>query len=235
MVVPTTKSAVTRAGTATATATGAATGTATSTATGTTIDTAIGTPKRKPGRPPSDDARHAVLQAAYRVLINEGLGRLTIERVAGETGVGKPTIYRSWTSAQDLAMAALMAQPLADATPTRSRSARGALRAHLQRVIETFATPRGRQITLTMASADPESELAKVFRNQVILRSREAGRLLLQQAARNEQVRNNIDIEVVLDMLYGPLFFRLLTGHLPLSAQLADHLVDSIFDGIAKV
>ena len=86
-----------------------------------------------------------------------------------------------------------------------------------------------------MASADPESELAKAFRSQVILRSREAGRLLLQQAARNEQVRNNIDIEVVLDMLYGPLFFRLLTGHLPLSAQLADHLVDSIFDGIVKV
>ena len=69
------------------------------------------TPRRRPGRPPSDAARHAILEAAHRILMTDGLGRLTIERVAAEAGVGKPTIYRTWTNAQELAMAAFMAQP----------------------------------------------------------------------------------------------------------------------------
>jgi AcrR family transcriptional regulator len=188
--------------------------------------------RRKPGRPPSEAARRAVLDTAYRIVMSEGLGRLTIERVAAESGVSKPTIYRTWTNAQDLAMAAFMAEPQADPEAPRSRSARLMLRAHLRAVIEAFATPRGRQITLTMASADPESELAKAFRNQVILKSREAGRRIIERAILAREVRADIELEAVLDMLYGPLFFRLLAGHRPLSPQLAEQLVETLFDGV---
>jgi AcrR family transcriptional regulator len=188
--------------------------------------------KRKPGRPPSETARRSVLDTAYRIVMGEGLGRLTIERVAAESGVSKPTIYRTWTNAQDLAMAAFMAQPLTDAPVSRASSAQAVLRAHLRGVIEAFATQRGRQITLTMASADPESELAKAFRNQVILKSRETGRQLVQRAMVSLEIRPDIDIEAALDMLYGPLFFRLLTGHQPLVPRLADHLVATLFDGV---
>jgi AcrR family transcriptional regulator len=189
--------------------------------------------KRKPGRPPSNVARQSVLDTAYRIVMNEGLGRLTIERVAAEAGVSKPTIYRTWTNAQELAMAAFMAQPQAEVSAPRTTSSRRALRAHLGGVIEAFATTRGRQITLTMASADPESELAKAFRNQIILKSREAGRKLIEEAIAAGDVRPNTNIDAVLDMLYGPLFFRLLAGHLPLSPQFAGQLVDTIFDGIS--
>ena len=188
--------------------------------------------RRKPGRPPSETARQSVLDTAYRILMSEGLGRLTIERVAAESGVSKPTIYRTWTNAQDLAMAAFMAQPHSDGPVSRASSARAVLRAHLRGVIETFATPRGRQITLTMASADPESELAKAFRNQVILKSREAGRRLIERAVLSREIRPDANVEAVLDMLYGPLFFRLLTGHQPWLPQLAEHLVETLFDGV---
>lgn len=191
--------------------------------------------KRKPGRPPSEAARRAALDTAYRIVMSEGLGRLTIERVAAESGVSKPTIYRTWTNAQDLAMAAFMAQPQADAPASRASSARSMLRAHLRGVIEAFATHRGRQITLTMASADPESELAKAFRNQVILKSREAGRQLIERAVLAREIRPEVEVEAVLDMLYGPLFFRLLTGHQPLSPQLAEQLVETLFDGVKAV
>jgi AcrR family transcriptional regulator len=189
-------------------------------------------PKRKPGRPPSESARRLVIDTAYRILMSEGLGRLSIDRVAAESGVSKPTIYRSWTNAQELAMAAFMAQPQVDTASRDGSSARNTLAAHLRSVIETFATQRGRQITLTMASADPDSELSKAFRNQVILKSRESGRRLIEQATAANEVRPDINVETVLDMLYGPLFFRLLAGHLPLSAALADQLVAIVFDGI---
>jgi AcrR family transcriptional regulator len=190
--------------------------------------------KRKPGRPPSEAARRKVLDTAYRIVMKEGLGRLTIERVAAEAGVSKPTIYRSWTNAQELAMAAFMAQPQAEASRPRTSSARRALLAHLSSVIDAFATQRGRQITLTMASADPQSELAKAFRNQIILKGRATGAALIGQAIASGDIRRNTRVDAALDMLYGPLFFRLLAGHLPLSAQFAGELVDTLFDGVAS-
>jgi AcrR family transcriptional regulator len=191
--------------------------------------------RKKPGRPPSEAARRAILASAYRILMDEGLGRLTIERVAADAGVGKPTIYRSWTNAQELAMAAFMAQPEAEFAAPRTRSARAAWAAHVASVMRTLATNRGRQITLTMASADPDSELAKAFRHQVILKSREAGRRLIELAVQSGEMRAVPDVETVLDMVYGPLFFRLLAGHLPLTAAFATRLIDTVFDGVGAV
>ena len=189
--------------------------------------------KRKAGRPRNEAARGAVLEAAYRIVMNEGVGRLTVERVSSETGVGKPTIYRSWANAHELAMAAFMAQP-EEEFKTPKGSGRHRLKSHLRSVIKTFSTPRGRQITLTMASAEQESELAKAFRNQVILKSRETGRALLEQAIASGSVKTELEIEAILDMLYGPVFFRLLVGHKQLNAALSDQVVDLLFDGIAQ-
>jgi AcrR family transcriptional regulator len=189
--------------------------------------------KARVGRPPSQLARQAILDTAYRILMDEGLGRMTIERVASVAGVGKPTIYRSWNNAQELAMAAFMARP--ESEPAKYRgSARSAIKAHLRSVITTFASHRGRQITLTMASADPESELAKAFRHQIILKSRELGRALIQQGILDGKIKATTHLETILDMLYGPVFFRLLAGHLALTEDFANQLVDTIFDGISK-
>ena len=72
---------------------------------------------RKVGRPRSQTARKAVLETAYKIVMSEGVGRLTVERVALEAGVGKPTIYRNWANAHELAMAAFMALRLQIAQP----------------------------------------------------------------------------------------------------------------------
>ncbi len=189
--------------------------------------------RRKAGRPRSETAREAVLEAAYEIVMNEGIGRLTVERVAAEAGVGKPTIYRSWSNAHELAMAAFIAKP-GVRHPTSNGTARERLHAHLHGVIEAFSTTRGRQITLTLASADQASELTKAFRNQVILKSRELGRELLEQGIQEGTVDGSLAMDVVLDMLYGPVFFRLLAGHAPVNAALADNVLKMIFEGIGS-
>lgn len=184
------------------------------------------------GRPPDEAARQHVLATAYRLLVDEGLGRLTIERVAGESGISKPTIYRSWANAQELAMAAFLAVPDDSGQQPKGRSVRKALVAHLSSVARMFNTPRGRQLTLTMASADPQSELSKAFRNQIILKSRETGRLILQRAIEAREIRSPESLEAVLDMIYGPLFYRLLAGHLPVDDTLAEQIVSVLWNGL---
>lgn len=193
-------------------------------------------PRRKPGRPPSVEARERALRAAHEILMAEGFGRLSIEAVAARSGVGKPTLYRNWANAQELALAALIANPLpeVEAQEEATATARARLLAQMRGLVTAFASTRGRQVALALASADPESEFTKAFRNKVILASREAGRAILQGAIVSGEIASPPDLEVLLDMIYGPVFYRLLVGHQPLYAALADAVVETALRAVAR-
>ncbi|KEJ96421.1 transcriptional regulator, TetR family [Pseudosulfitobacter pseudonitzschiae] len=176
------------------------------------------------GRPPSKAARSKALKAAVEILMDLGFGRLTIDAVAARSGVGKPTIYRNWANASELAMAALM-----ESQPTEPVQATGALSERLEHqvmsIVTAFATTRGRQIGLALAAADRDSEMTRAFRNRVILSGREIGRATISQAVKAGEIAAPRDTEVVLDMIYAPIFYRLLVGHLPLDRDFAAALV----------
>ena len=189
--------------------------------------------EKRRGRPPSADARNRALQTAHDILMRDGFGRLTIEAVAARSGVGKPTIYRNWANAQELAMAALVAMPPPE-TPSEVGNGRERLTAQLGGLVAAFATTRGRQVAMTLAAADPESEYTKAFRNRVILTSREAGRTILTEAAARGEITPPPDMEAFLDMVYGPVFYRLLVGHAPLDKGFADAVASTAFRAVAK-
>ncbi|MGB3178752.1 MAG: TetR/AcrR family transcriptional regulator [Albidovulum sp.] len=180
--------------------------------------------KKPRGRPPSLVARRKALTTAVEILMRDGFGRLTIDAVSAQSGVGKPTIYRHWANASELAMAALM-----DGHPEGATALSGTMGERLERqvmaIVTAFGTTRGRQITLALAAADPESEMTRAFRNRVILSGREAGRQLIESAVEIGEVKAPSDIEVYLDMIYAPIFYRLLVGHLPLDRSFAKSLV----------
>lgn len=67
--------------------------------------------------------------------------------------------------------------------------------------------------------------MTKAFRNRVILSSRETGRRLVGEAVARGEIAAPADIETLLDMIYAPVFYRLLVGHLPLDLPFADSLV----------
>ena len=191
--------------------------------------------KKRVGRPRNEQSRQAVLDAAHRLLLERGFGQITIEAVAAQAGVGKPTIYRYWSNSLELAMAAVMAGE-SHATHLTQETETGltGLRLQLQDAVDRFNTPVGRQVTWLMAAAEQETELFKAFRNQVITRYRTEGRALLEQAIKAREVRADTVIDIALDMLYGPIFYRLLTRHAPLDRQFADELLDGVMSGIAS-
>lgn len=96
-----------------------------------------------------------------------------------------------------------------------------------------FATPMGRSVTMMLASADQDTELSKAFRNHFIMARRTEGRALLETAIADGTLRADFDIEVALDMIYGPLFYRLLAGHARLDAAFTDALLDHALAGLA--
>ncbi len=191
-------------------------------------------PPRSRGRPRDLKVRDAILAAAARLFEKGGLGAVTMEAVAQQSHAGKPTIYRYWPNREALAMAALMATAQSgQEEKTQGASALGELRQQLARVADLFSSPRGRNAVLMTASADPGSELSKAFRNQVMLSSREEGRGLLLRAVAEQALRPDLDIDVALDMIYGPIFYRLLMGHAPADVKFTSAVLNEALKGFA--
>ena len=190
--------------------------------------------KAKRGRPRDPVARRKILAAAASLLDEGGLGAVTMEAIAARAGVGKPTIYREWPNAQAVAMSAFLDTAKNTPAARRSGTALVELRRQLRRIAEVFATRAGRNTAMMIAAAQSDSELAKVFRTHFMLKSREEGRALLLRAVAEGDVRNDVDWEVALDLIYAPLYFRLLIGHGPLDGSFTDAILDLALAGLSS-
>lgn len=148
--------------------------------------------------------------------------------------MGKPTIYRTWPNAHAVAMAALMESQESEAPTKGARTAISTLRRQLRSIVRIFAARTGRSVTLMLASSVGETELSKAFRNHFILARRDEGRALLEKAIARGEVRADLDLEVALDLLYAPIFYRILIGHAPLDDAFADAVVDHLLRGLRR-
>jgi AcrR family transcriptional regulator len=191
---------------------------------------------RPRGRPRSIEARRAVLKATRELLAEGGVSSVTIEGIASRAGVGKPTIYRSWPNAHAVAMAALMEiNPTPVATPSEPKSAGtalGELRAQMHEVARVFSAPLGRSVTLMIAAAEQDTELSKAFRNHFILARRNEGRAFMARARANGEIGRDFEMEVALDLIYAPVFYRLLMGHELLTARFMDEVFSLALRGL---
>lgn len=180
------------------------------------------------GRPRDPRTRAAILVAARDLLGRGGLTAVTIEAIAQKSGVSRPTIYRYWPNAPAVAMAAFLETTGADAAAKSPRTALAALRAQLHALADAFAAPTGRSVAAMVAAAQSETELAKAFRNEFIARNRDATRVLLERCIADEAIEAPDDMELTLDLVFGPLFYRLLMGHAPITRDFVDRLLDTV-------
>jgi len=188
--------------------------------------------RRRPGRPRSEAARRAVLAAAIALFEEQGFARLTVEGIAERAGVGRPTIYRWWPSKAAVLMEAFLTS-VAPKIPFRgSGPARADLQQQMEAVIRLFAGPVGRMITSLIAQAQDDPELAIAFRDRYLAERRALARTIIERGIASGEFRPDVDPDVAMDALYAPLYYRLLVGHLPLTAELAGQLVAHICRGV---
>ena len=184
--------------------------------------------KTKRGRPRSEKAKQAILKAARELLDQAGPTRLTVEGVAQRAGVGKPTIYRYWSNAQELAMAVFMDRDQSDPAVDHAPESISDLYALIRETVRRLDSKRGRQMALMLASAEQDSELFKAFSNRVILDGRKQGAKILKSAIKQGEIAPDTDVDLSLDLIFGIIFLRLLLDHAPLGDDLADRAVSSV-------
>ncbi len=190
--------------------------------------------EHKRGRPRSKLADSAILRAATDLMAERGLGGMSIEEVACRAGVGKATIYRRWPSRGALALEAFLAeflgqQPLPD-TGTLRGDLLAALRAWIRSVTQTGAGP---MLSGLIAEVQQDRALAAAWRDRVVEVVRAQHAIMLDRAISRGEIPADTDKDVVIDLLYGPAYHRLLHGHRPLTDQFARQVVDLIVAGLS--
>jgi AcrR family transcriptional regulator len=190
-------------------------------------------PALRRGRPRSKTARSAILAATMALLRELGYARLAIETVAERSGTGKATIYRWWPS-----KAALVAEAyLEDAVPSFPFPDTGSVREDFRRQMQLLAQflqgPRGRMLAVLLGQGQDAPELSEALRARVVNAWRIEAAEVLRRGVRSGQIRPEVFSEIALDLLYGPIFDRFLSGRGGLTPDYVDALCDAVMTGLA--
>jgi AcrR family transcriptional regulator len=181
---------------------------------------------RRPGRPRSEATRQAILDAAMDELGANGYAALTIEGIAARAGAGKQTIYRWWPSKADVVLDALLDQVATHIAVPDTGSLPEDLVTFL---VDTFRQRGQRPILVgLMAQALLDPVFAKQFRDRFLFSRRAALRELLERARARGEIAGDQDLELLLDVVYGVLWYRLLLDHGPLSDEAGRRLADLV-------
>ncbi len=187
--------------------------------------------KRAPGRPRSEEARSAILRSTLQLLGKNGFSDLTIEAVSAHAGVGKTTVYRWWPS-----KAALIADAFASSTTQKlhfpdTGSLRTDMSQQMRQLVRVFRSRRGRIVSAILAAGQTDREVIAAFRERFLKpRRREAYATLRRGIVRGE-LRKNMDLDLLLDSLYGPIYMRFLIRHDTLTPGFVNHLCELVLGG----
>jgi AcrR family transcriptional regulator len=165
------------------------------------------------------------------LLLDQGLNAMSMDDVARRAGVSKATIYRWWPSKERLALDALAAEwaLTAPADQGDTGTLRGDLLARFRPWVRQLnRKPYARVVAGLVAAAQTDDEFADLYRQHFVRPRRDATRDLLIRARARGEIAGDTDLEVTLDLLYGPFYHRLLHGHAPLTQSFAQHVIDAV-------
>ena len=186
------------------------------------------------GRPRSERTRKALLAAARELLELGGLRGLSMDAIAARAGASKATIYRWWPNKAALVMDAYLEDTNPRIAFRHNRSTRTELRRQLRTVIRAMHhSPAGRTLAALIAESQHDPELATALRERFIAVRREDAAQLLERGRRRGELRGDLETGVVIDALYGALYYRLLVSRDPTGPEYADALLDQLFWGLA--
>jgi AcrR family transcriptional regulator len=190
----------------------------------------------KKGRPLSEKTEAAILEATAQLLAEKGLAHLTIEEVAARAGVGKASVYRRWPSKGTLAFDAFESDFLSRQPLPNTGDLRGDLLAALRAWVRTVRdTPIGRTLRGLIGEVQRDPALEGIWRERFMTPVRARHRALVDRAVARGTIPPGTDSDLVMDMLYGAAYHRLLQGHLPLNDQFVRVLVDAVVASIGAV
>jgi AcrR family transcriptional regulator len=186
------------------------------------------------GRRPAAEVRAAVLTAAGRILLRDGLRAVTFDRVAAEAGASKTTLYKWWPSPGALAAEAYFARSRQVLELPDTGDVRADLITQLSAFVRWLKNEGAEQpMSELVGAAQMDPDLARAWSQSYAQPRRELARERLRIAQRQGQLREDADLDVIVDQLWGACYHRLLVLKVPFDESIATPLVDHALYGSA--
>ena len=160
--------------------------------------------------------------------------RVTTDAIALRAGVSKATIYKWWPNKSMVALDAYLAGMTEQVLMPDTGSAEVDFTLQLKSLTAFYASPLGRLFGQFLAEGQSDPEFLALFRERFLSVRRDAARVMWLRGVQRGEIRDDIDSETVLDLIYGPLVFRLLAGHGPLDDRQAETVVAAVFGGLRR-
>jgi AcrR family transcriptional regulator len=186
----------------------------------------------RPGRPRSPVAHQAILSATIALIRDVGYDAVTMEGVAELAGVGKATLYRRWSGKELLVADAIEQIASAIANPDT-----GTLRGDVLAVMRSSATmyrdpASGALLSGLVAAIARSAPIAAAVRDGFVAARRNALRLVLERWRERGELRPDLDVEILMDMITGPLFYRFLLRGETVDESVVEAILDTLLRGI---
>jgi AcrR family transcriptional regulator len=182
----------------------------------------------------SERVHEQVLAATAALLDEGGCSAATVDAISARSGVSKATIYKHWPSRNAVAAKAFGRMMASDTPLPNTGTTAGDVTELLRRLSAFYQSPRGRIFAQLIAACAVDPAGAPYFRAYFLAGEREAISTLWARARERDDVDPSLSIDDVVDILLGPLVFRLLTGHVELTEENATRLAETALAGLLR-
>jgi AcrR family transcriptional regulator len=189
---------------------------------------------RTRGRHRSLEAEASILKAALDLLERKSLREVTADAIARRAGVSKATIYKWWPNKSLVALDAYLGGMTERVAIPDTGSAEMDFTVQLKSVTAFYKSPLGRLFCQFIAEGQSNPGFLALFRERFLYARRDAARVMWRRGVDRGEIRKEIDGEIVLDLIYGPMVFRLLAGHGSLNDHESESMIEAIFGGLRR-
>lgn len=189
---------------------------------------------RAPGRPRSVEADDAIVDAAIDLLVEDGFDRVSMDAVATRAGVSKATIYRRWPSKEALVIDAVARRTDPFPAVEPDGSVRDRLVSLLEAILATSRSGVGGLLPAMVGASVSNPALAACYRERIIEPRRIRIGDILRAGIAAGELRADLDVELAIDLVVGPLLYRIVFPREALPPDHCARLVDSLLAGLAR-
>lgn len=171
----------------------------------------------------------ALQRALLIELAKNGYAKLSLGAVAHRAGAGKAAIYRRWSGKEEMVIDALLKIGVKLVDVDNTGSLYGDIHTYVSRTIDLLRRPLARKILPDLyAELTRQTDLAKQLKDKVHTPKQKIAKTILERAVERGELSKNFDMELALDMMIGPLYWRLIVSQSDVDATFADQFTAAL-------
>lgn len=190
--------------------------------------------ERKLGRPRSSESHQAILSAVGAVLRTKGLQGLTLDTVIADAKVSKATVYRRWDSMHTLAMDAILQIFNSELRIPETGSAVDDLRSLMKQFAAVLQNGGLGYTYVSLLVAAQQSQTIEQLHERFFSARRKVFYEIIRRGIQAGEFPVDVDADLINDILFGPIIFRLLTGLRPIDENMITNVLDIVSHGARK-